>query len=407
MSSLSGEPVTDASTFSIASLGKMDGGTALDVHSHVDNNMNKMQHRVLSSPRLLRARNENNNVPVNILETYDNVRQQQSPMQNRKNDTTEANHNSTGFDYSSVVSFEVLEAVGTNNSDNNDSSMIEAKNEEVIKRVSEMEAMVHDAENYLSTMETSPSGDECSKSTDTPRSSDSLESEGTLKPADSLTLLTQDLENEEMSLQQVIDKIGENNAEAEPSESDTDSHSTPSDSPSRRVPNGSATNKSKRDSSFGLHSPDNLLPIGMETEDSQIQDILQKIQNGNGEGSQLQLPLTFSDGSLYLDPDIIDLTMIPPPITPDKETGNFLPTISIPSVNAPPTPFADRSTLEAELRAMTEITNGLSAEALAFTGDESFQFVDEEVDEITKQLIGNFPIKFLLLRVFEFFSVSF
>lgn len=174
---------------------KMDDSAAADVQNHVDNNMNNMQNHILSSPRLPRSKMNNNNGPTNILETYDNVN---SPIQKRKGKNSEVNKNS--FDYSSVLSFEALESV---NDSQDASAMIEAKNEEVIKRMSEMEAMVQDAETYLTTMETSPSGDEGSKSTDTPRSSDSTESEGTLKPADSLTLLTQDLESEEMSLQQV------------------------------------------------------------------------------------------------------------------------------------------------------------------------------------------------------------
>lgn len=178
-------------------------------------------------------------------------------------------------------------------------------------------------------------------------------------------------------------------AETEPSESDTDSHSTPSDSPSRKLTNGDLKidGQSKRDSSFGLHSPVNLLP-----EDSEMQELLQKIQDG-GESNPLHLSLPFKEGSLYLDPDIIDLTMIPPPETPEKEGGSFLPTTTSSSVNAPPTPFADRSTLEAELRAITEIASTLSSDA--FSLDHDFQYVDDEVDEITKQLIGNPLLSFL------------
>lgn len=43
-----------------------------------------------------------------------------------------------------------------------------------------------------------------------------------------------------------------------------------------------------------------------------FQDLLQKLQE------DISLPCDFAEGTLYLDPDIIDLTMIPPPVTPDE-----------------------------------------------------------------------------------------
>lgn len=43
-----------------------------------------------------------------------------------------------------------------------------------------------------------------------------------------------------------------------------------------------------------------------------FQDLLRKLQEDSS------LPFDFAEGTLYLDPDIIDLTMIPPPITPDE-----------------------------------------------------------------------------------------
>jgi hypothetical protein len=43
-----------------------------------------------------------------------------------------------------------------------------------------------------------------------------------------------------------------------------------------------------------------------------FQDLLRKLQEDS------LLPFDFAEGTLYLDPDIIDLTMIPPPITPDE-----------------------------------------------------------------------------------------
>jgi hypothetical protein len=50
-----------------------------------------------------------------------------------------------------------------------------------------------------------------------------------------------------------------------------------------------------------------------------LQDLLKKLQE------ESSLPYDFAEGTLYLDPDIIDLTMIPPPITPDEVSilGNW------------------------------------------------------------------------------------
>lgn len=64
-------------------------------------------------------------------------------------------------------------------------------------------------------------------------------------------------------------------------------------------------------SSFGLHSPDNL-PLTLQNREDDIKALIKQLEDNSG------LPYTFAEGTLYLDPDIIDLTMIPPPITPDE-----------------------------------------------------------------------------------------
>lgn len=63
-------------------------------------------------------------------------------------------------------------------------------------------------------------------------------------------------------------------------------------------------------SSFGLHSPDNL-PTTAHSRQEGLRTIIKQLEDNSG------LPYQFAEGTLYLDPDIIDLTMIPPPITPD------------------------------------------------------------------------------------------
>jgi len=95
------------------------------------------------------------------------------------------------------------------------------------------------------------------------------------------------------------------------------------------------------DSSFGLHSPD--LTVNTN-EDKELERLLRRLQEDPS------LP----EGSLYLDPDIIDLTMIPPPITPEEDGIKFPTTL-----NEPPTPFADRDSLENELAAIQKSSAGI------------------------------------------------
>ena len=135
------------------------------------------------------------------------------------------------------------------------------------------------------------------------------------------------------------------------SSSDTDSvttpNVTPTHSPSQRPKLGSEKSGSRppsmlkpSDSSFGLHSPD-VLPNNGEEKD--LEGLLRRLQDDPN------LPFPFAEGTLYLDPDIIDLTMIPPPITPEEDGIKFPVTL-----NEPPTPFADRETLENELSTMAK-----------------------------------------------------
>ena len=76
------------------------------------------------------------------------------------------------------------------------------------------------------------------------------------------------------------------------------------------------------------------------------------------------------------DPDLIDLTMIPPPMTPDEEGVYRVFPGAASAVSTPPTPFADRQSLEAELKALendfgnlnqlshADLMQGASAEGL-------------------------------------------
>ncbi|XP_063233819.1 uncharacterized protein LOC134537383 isoform X2 [Bacillus rossius redtenbacheri] len=252
------------------------------------------------------------------------------------------------LDVQGVVSMELLET---------DVAYIEAKNEEVMRRVAEMQELVSSSEQYLTQQQQQQlrlireRDREESDSESSHISSLDSDLPGQLKHSDSLLLLTQGQKLLTDAVNEVVSCI--DLGETEPSESDTDSMSTPTNSPSHRASSGKdhASVLKPSDSSFGLHSPDNLLPVGFRPSERNIQDLLKKLQE------ETTLPYNFAEGTLYLDPDIIDLTMIPPPITPDEDGVYVLP----PHLSMPPTPFADASPVEARFRGFDE-TDGFGAE---------------------------------------------
>lgn len=249
-----------------------------------------------------------------------------------------------GFDMPSVVSMEILESQPDDQHPRNDA---------VIQRVSELKRLVEDAEQYLTGSERdregrSSDGETASLLSDfsqlSKTESDGSGAYGCLRHSDSLLLLTQG--QKQLSLPDETAIILDQSEHA--SSSDTDSvntpNATPTHSPSQRPKSVGAEKITSRppsmlkpsDSSFGLHSPDVLPNCG---EEKDLDGLLRRLQDNPD--------LPFTEGILYLDPDIIDLTMIPPPITPE-EGGMKFPT----TINEPPTPFADRETLENELVAM-------------------------------------------------------
>ncbi|KAF6205388.1 hypothetical protein GE061_019559 [Apolygus lucorum] len=190
-----------------------------------------------------------------------------------------------GIDFHSVVSMEILEQEG----------YLDANNPEVVRRVAEMQAVVENSEAYLSKHQR--------ENSDSDGSHMSLDSEAPppapLKHSDSLLLLTQGQKEIEKCVNEAFNSI-----EIGDTESDTDSLTTsPSHNSIAKTPNRDS------DSSFGLHSPDNLM--GASTFEA-LQAVWRKVQEtGHLDGQ----------ATLCLDPDIIDLTLLPPPITPDKEMG--------------------------------------------------------------------------------------
>ncbi|XP_059079624.1 uncharacterized protein LOC131877834 isoform X3 [Tigriopus californicus] len=92
------------------------------------------------------------------------------------------------------------------------------------------------------------------------------------------------------------------------------------------------------DSSFGLHADDEMNSASVQ--DTNMDSKLKEDARGR------------SNARAKADQDLIDLTMIPPPMTPDED-GPFQSTTSTSNAfSTPPTPFADRQSLDAELRAL-------------------------------------------------------
>ncbi|CAG7827581.1 unnamed protein product [Allacma fusca] len=327
----------------------------------VDRNMNKtsasnlnVSESITRSPQV--SRHSILNGPTSIND-YPNVNfavnsPVRSPRLSSKQITFEGMNSSShklGFDLQSVVSMEILES-----NDNDRSSTQEFRrkpnDERALKRVAEMKQLVEDAENYLTDHESadtlslrsslSQTDSDVSSSTAAAHSA-AQAAVGQLKHSDSLLLLSQDAGDTQLTeaVNIAVEHIrAMTMGETEPSESDTDSICTPTESPSRRPIIRPMLKTS--DSSFGLHSPDTFPNGTYRGQD--FQEILRKLQEEHS------LPYNFAEGTLYLDPDIIDLTMIPPPITPEEEGFKQLPN----PLSTPPTPFADRMTLEAELKAM-------------------------------------------------------
>jgi hypothetical protein len=231
-----------------------------------------------------------------------------SSLSNRNHQFSSFDNNS--YDFQSVVSMEILES---------------GRNDEVLKRVQEMQQLVENSEKYLTEQENLERLNSLSEwqetSVDIESDTDSLFTEdapGKLKHSDSLLLLSKNhqphCEPRQSFSNSAIELL---RSESNQSESDNDSLYTPHNSPKHKI-NETKANRV----SFGLRSPDN------STKDVDLQAYLQQLRDlKNSAGLE----------SMYVfDPDIIDLTLLPPPATPD-ELDCALPT----PINVPPSSFAD------------------------------------------------------------------
>ncbi|KAF7283189.1 hypothetical protein GWI33_001207 [Rhynchophorus ferrugineus] len=200
-------------------------------------------------------------------------------------------------------------------------TIAESKNEEVLRRVHEMHQLVENSERYLTEQENLERLQQLSEWQETSVDIESDNDEpGKLKHSDSLLLLNKIhcLERKQSFSHATVDLLRQETLQ---SESDNDSLYTPHNSPKQKKPE-----KDNR-VSFGLRSPD------ASSKEDDLDAYLQKIrEQRNNETNEME-----SINDIYVfDPDIIDLTMIPPPVTPD-ELDAGVPT----PINLPPKSFAD------------------------------------------------------------------
>ncbi|XP_053605008.1 uncharacterized protein LOC128672111 isoform X2 [Plodia interpunctella] len=262
-----------------------------------------------------------------------------------------------GFDLQSVLSMELLE-----NASNNP-RLVEAKNEEVLRRVAEMQKLVENSEQYLTEncdvsyddmyndgvlrdeflgKESSVDHLESDTESNNSRMSAADDAPGILKHSDSLLLLTETI-NQGLSVLTVPESAKDNNgtsltnrqsqglsailnncgltdalialnSDVCHSESDNDSLYTPTNSPIRRHQN-KPTNKIVR-TSFGLHSPDNM----QENKEPNLKEYLKQLKekSSKDEARASEFPFYCQESSVDNDAELIDLTLIPPPQTPDE-----------------------------------------------------------------------------------------
>lgn len=312
-----------------------------------------------------------------------------------------------GFDIHSVMTMEILE----NTKGKQINGLIETRNEEVLRRVAEMQRMVENSEKYLNEQgelvhefEMKPNtklpwkdtsvdfeNSDCESMTSSKVSSnEDTPAPGVLKHSDSLVLLAESINLDLCGITKGLNLIGTNgfqdatitsdgdtfqhqlkSIETTPkvqrrvqglsqllsdlhalsndlsqSESDSESVCTPNSSPIHRNQPTERNNKGFR-TSFGLHSPDNSV-LGPESKDTNLRDYLRQLKEASCKDDTQDIDLAAKkltelygfeigdDTFIDTDPDVIDLTAIPPPQTPDE-----LDALSI--INAAPRGFGDPS----------------------------------------------------------------
>nr|CAI5862981.1 unnamed protein product [Callosobruchus analis] len=190
----------------------------------------------------------------------------------------------------------------------------------VLRRVHEMQQLVQNSERYLSEQEHLENQQQRSGSSEWQETSVDVESDcdcepGQLKHSDSLLLLTgktqngiQESEDIKNSLSNSMVELLRQESAGACSESDNESIYTPHTSPGHRTRQIQDDDTKMNRISFGLRSPD----TGPEAASKDGQP-----QQHSATGAETPTSAD-SVGPVYIfDPDIIDLTLLPPPHTPD------------------------------------------------------------------------------------------
>lgn len=318
------------------------------------------------------------------------------------------------------------------------------RNDDVLRRVVEMQKMVENSEQYLnehgdftttcSEYELRPNihdpwretsvdfesdCDSISSSKQSYNIDSSIPAAGVLIHSDSLTLLSDSINLElndiERDLNTVLSPLYDNNRATTPqlalplnnhdtpkterkvqgfskiisdlqalghdlslSESDSESVYSPNSSPvhQNQVRQNNQRNRLNRHS-FGLHSPDNnVFPV--EQESTKLREYLAKLRENSSkenERNQELLGFNLADDSLIVnDPDLIDLTSIPPPQTPDELDA-------LSTLPVPPRGFDDKQKqtnidLEAFIKQVTVVPPTQKATpAVELTPEEILSFI--------------------------------
>ncbi|CAG9865501.1 unnamed protein product [Phyllotreta striolata] len=217
-------------------------------------------------------------------------------------------------------------------SDAYENAILEARNDEILRRVQEMQQLVEYSEQYLTEQENLERLNSLAEWQETSVDVESDGDEpGKLKHSDSLLLLNKGQSGKERKQSFSSAAIELLRQETVCSESDNESLYTPNDSPKHKTMPNSLDNKLNR-VSFGLRSPD-----GRTEKEQDLQAYLQYLRETKKNEDNVSTADTESINDIYIfDPDIIDLTLLPPPSTPD-ELDCALPT----PINLPPRSFAD------------------------------------------------------------------
>lgn len=312
-----------------------------------------------------------------------------------------------GFDIHSVMTMEILEGTKGTSGGKPINGLVETRNEEVLRRVAEMQKMVENSEKYLNEQgelvmvhdydmkpntrlpwkDTSVDFDsDCdSMSSSKQSSNEETPAPGVLKHSDSLVLLAESINLDLSGITKGLNLIGTNgfdkgnngdvnktndgtpkcqrkvqglsqllsdlhaiSNDLSQSESDSESVYTPNSSPIHRMQTDRSRQKKVYRTSFGLHSPDSSTLGPLESKDTNLREYLKQLKEASSKDSadidlaakKLSELYGFEisdDTFIESDPDVIDLTAIPPPQTPDELDSLLV-------LNAVPTGFGDNGT---------------------------------------------------------------